>query len=181
MDNKDIKVPKVYANISKFSDKRTNTTDVENKHGIAVVGADGYEKKDWKYTQGRQPRFNKEIIAYLVSKGFMIDPKHYTLVRTNFDTALRNSYGFWLRRDNYLEKLPMFVAKLLPIDFWYEKDVYFTTADGGDNYTKDCNFLKACLIYTCLYIRINVFLLMIQIIEGIRMNCVLMVVKLLLL
>lgn len=32
----------------------------------------------------------------------------------------------------------------------HEKDVYATTADGGDAYTKDANFLKACLIYTCL-------------------------------
>ena len=150
LDGRDIDVPKVYLNISDFSDKRTDVSDVEDKEGIAVVGADGFEKKDWKYVKGRQPKYNPDIIAYLVSKSFMIDPKHYNLVRTNFDTALKNAYGFWLRSDNYLEKLPMFVAKLLPVDYWYEKDVYFTTADGGDTYTKDPQFLKSCLIYTCL-------------------------------
>ena len=54
----------------------------------------------------------------------MIDSKQYNLVRTNFDTGLKNSYGFWLRKDNFLEKLPMFVAKLLPMDKWYEKEVF---------------------------------------------------------
>ena len=148
--DKDIVVPKVYLNISEFSDKRTDSSDIEDEQNISVVGADGFEKKDWKYIKGRKPKYNPDIIAYLVSKSFMIDPKHYNLVRTNFDTALKNAYGFWLRRDNYLEKLPMFVAKLLPIDFWYDKDVYFTTADGGDAYTHDPQFLKNCLIYTCL-------------------------------
>lgn len=57
--------------------------------------------------------------------------------------------GFYLRSDNYLEKLPLFVAKLFSQDNWYEKDVYFTTSDGGDAYTKDPDFLKSCLIYTC--------------------------------
>ena len=35
-------------------------------------------------------------------------------------------------------------------DAWYDKDVYFTTSDGGDAYTHDDDFLKSCLIYTCL-------------------------------
>ena len=63
---------------------------------------------------------------------------------------MKNSYGFWLRRANYLEKLPMFVAKLLPMDKWYEKEVYFTTSDMGEAYVHDREFLKSCLIYTCL-------------------------------
>lgn len=61
-----------------------------------------------------------------------------------------NAAGFYLRRNTYAKKLPMFVAKLLPQDSWDEKDVYFTTSDGGDAYTKDDNFLKSCLLYTCL-------------------------------
>ena len=61
-----------------------------------------------------------------------------------------NAAGFYLRRDTYIEKLPMFAAKLLPQDSWDEKDVYFTTSDGGDTYTKDDDFLKACLLYTVL-------------------------------
>ena len=146
----DLQVPKVYNNISDLSDKREDSTDIESITSIAVVGADGYEKKDWVYSKGRKPKYNDNIIAYMVSKSFMIDSKQYNLVRTNFDTGLKNSYGFWLRKDNFLEKLPMFVAKLLPMDKWYEKEVYFTTSDKGTAYVHDRNFLKTCLIYTCL-------------------------------
>lgn len=39
---------------------------------------------------------------------------------------------------------------MIPLDNWYEKDVYATTSDGGDAYTHDSDFLKSCLIYTCL-------------------------------
>jgi hypothetical protein len=143
-------VPKVYHNISDLSDKSEDPTDIESKTSIAVVGADGYEKKDWVYSKGRKPKYNDNIIAYMVSKSFMIDSKQYNLVRTNFDTGLKNSYGFWLRKDNFLEKLPMFVAKLMPMDKWYEKEVHFTTSDKGEAYVQDRDFLKSCLIYTCL-------------------------------
>lgn len=146
----DLDIPKVYNNISDLNDKRSDPTDIESESSIAVVGADGYEKKGWVYSSGRKPKYNDNIIAYLVSKSFMIDSKQYNLVRTNFDTALKNSYGFWLRKDNYLEKLPMFVAKLLPMDKWYEKEVFYTTSDGGTSYVQDFDFLKSCLIYTCL-------------------------------
>ena len=146
----DLHVPKVYKNISELNDKREDPKDIESETSIAVVGADGYEKKDWVYSKGRKPKYNDDILAYMVSKSFMIDSKQYNLVRTNFDTGLKNSYGFWLRRDNYLEKLPMFVAKLLPMDKWYEKEVFFTTSDKGNVYEQDRDFLKSCLIYTCL-------------------------------
>lgn len=146
----DISVPQVQHNISDFSDKRQFPEDYQSEKNIAVVGSDGYERKDWKYSKGRKPKFNTNIVGYMVSKSFMIDPKHYNLVRTNFDTALKNSYGFWLRKDNYLNELPMFVAKLFPTDKWYEKDVYFTTADEGNIFMEDNNFLKMCLIYTSL-------------------------------
>ncbi len=146
----DLNIPKVYNNISELSDKRNDPNDIESETDIAVVGADGYEKKNWVFSKGRKPKYNDNIIAYMVSKSFMIDAKQYNLIRTNFDTALKNSYGFWLRRDNYLEKLPLFVSKLLPMDKWYEKEVYFTTSDRGDAYASDSEFLKSCLIYTCL-------------------------------
>ena len=44
----------------------------------------------------------------------------------------------------------MFAAKLYPQKNWYERDVYFTTADGSDRYLKDKDFLKTCFIFACL-------------------------------
>jgi hypothetical protein len=61
-----------------------------------------------------------------------------------------NIRGFYLRSDNFIEKLPLFAAKLYPQKNWYERDVYFTTADGGNHYLKDKNLLKSCFIFTCL-------------------------------
>jgi hypothetical protein len=78
--------------------------------------------------------------------GFSVDAKHITLVRT----TIFNGRGFYLRSDNFLDKLPLFCAKLYPQKNWYERDIYFTTADGGEKYIKNSNFLKSCLIYACL-------------------------------
>lgn len=58
--------------------------------------------------------------------------------------------GFHLRKNNYLNILPLLTAKSFPQEEWYEKDIYFTTSDGGDTYTHDPDFLKSCLLYTCL-------------------------------
>ncbi|MFA6056425.1 MAG: hypothetical protein WC769_13750 [Thermodesulfovibrionales bacterium] len=60
------------------------------------------------------------------------------------------STGFYLRSDNFIDKLPLFAAKLYPQKNWYERDVYFTTADGGDRYLEDKDFLKNCFMFACL-------------------------------
>jgi len=77
----------------------------------------------------------------------MFNGQAKNLTRTTIN--LRKN-GFYLRNDNYLEKLPLFAAKLYPQEKWYQKDVYFTTGDGGDKYTKDKDFLKSCFIFSCL-------------------------------
>ena len=48
-----------------------------------------------------------------------------------------------------MKKLPIWVSKQ-PILKWYEKDVIFNSADKGESYQNDEEFLKQCLIYTCL-------------------------------
>ena len=61
-----------------------------------------------------------------------------------------NARGYYLRKDKYLQLLPLFVAKEFPQDKWYERDVYFNSSDKGSVYTKDKAFLQHCLLYTCL-------------------------------
>ncbi len=73
-----------------------------------------------------------------------------SLTRVITHNGLTKVIGFYLRSDNFIEKLPLFAAKLFPQKNWYERDIYFTTADGGDSYIKDKNLLKSCLIFTCL-------------------------------
>lgn len=143
---KDIEIKKVDSLISVLNDKRKFVDDTKTDF---VCGSDGIPEY-YASDKGREPIYNKNIVAYLSIQGFVVAPNNVHLVRANFKTGIQQSFGFHLRSDNYLEKLPMFAAKLYPQEKWYEKDVYFTTADGGDKYTKDKNFLKSCFIFTCL-------------------------------
>jgi hypothetical protein len=139
---KDVVVKKVYKTFSEYYDKRKLSDDLEIK---TWCGGDGYVCKDSVKIRTRS-FYNENIIGHLEAAAFSIDYKHLVLARL---TGFRGD-GFYLRSDNYIEKLPLFCAKLYPQEKWYEKDVYFTTADGGDRYTKDAEFLKSCFIFTCL-------------------------------
>lgn len=90
--------------------------------------------------------YNDNMIGYLRPVGYGMAPLNRYLTRQ----IHYNARGFYLRRDNYIKKLPMFVSKCISLDNWYDKDIYATTSDGGDAYTHDSDFLKSCLIYTCL-------------------------------
>lgn len=136
----DLIIRKTKNTFNTFFDKRE--FDDDKKEGI-ICNGDGTERIGYKEVQ---PLFNKNIVGYLRTINFPASAMNRYLTRaTHYGVR-----GFYLRSDNYLTKLPLFVAKLFPQDNWYEKDVYFTTSDGGDAYTKDEEFLKMCLIYTCL-------------------------------
>lgn len=102
------------------------------------------------YTGGKTIKtkaiYNDNMLGYLRANGFDFDASNVCLVRC----TLYNGNGFVLRRDNYLDKLPLFVLKEFPFDKWYEKGMIESTADGGTKYTKDKAFLQHCLLYTCL-------------------------------
>lgn len=134
-------VKKCLSTLTKIFDNRKFSGDLP---GTVCCEADGTESMRQCY---RDILVNENIVGYLRAFSFGIDPKNYCLTRCVSKNALG---GFYLRSDNYLTKLPLFCAKMFPQDKWYEKDVYFTTADGGDRYTRDNDFLKSCLIYTCL-------------------------------
>lgn len=87
-----------------------------------------------------------DTIGYLEADSFQIAPH----VRNITAACLYNGNGCYLTPDNYEKTLPIWVAKHIPLDSWYEKDIYATTSDGGDAYTKDDDFLKSCLLYTVL-------------------------------
>ena len=138
---KSVIVKKVFQTISKlyskvkFSDK--NASDIYcNSDGTEAVG---------KKIQVKS-YYTDDVIAYLEADSFTMDPMHRGLVRL----CLFRGHGCYLTVHNYFLKLPIWVAKYVPLDNWYEKDIYATTSDGGDAYTKNADFLKSCLIYTCL-------------------------------
>lgn len=125
-----------------FYDGRKFSNDIPSNIYLDSIGVPGTPAK---YTKAGI--YNDNIVGFLMAKNFAIDPMNRGLVRMN---PINSPATFAVRSDNYLTKLPLFCAKMFPQDNWYEKDVYFTTADGGDRYTKDRDFLKSCLIYTCL-------------------------------
>lgn len=138
---KEIVIRKAHNTLEPYFDRRSFSDDCET----AV-----YFENDGKETTGRKTdgksHVNKNIVGYLVAKGYAVTQHDVYLLRgTRY-----NIRGFYLRSDNFIDKLPLFAAKLYPQKNWYERDVYFTTADGGDRYLKDKEFLKSCFIFTCL-------------------------------
>ncbi|MBQ8790320.1 MAG: hypothetical protein IJZ51_03300 [Ruminiclostridium sp.] len=102
-----------------------------------------------------QKRFNENIIGFLICNG------------TGFDNPDLNSgiticgrydgHGFFLRTDNYLEKLPMFCASRY-ITYnreWTERARIMKSGDGADKFFRDVKngiltqFLLKCLVFTC--------------------------------
>jgi hypothetical protein len=94
--------------------------------------------------------YNENIIGRLRATSFNLNANSLALTRIITYDGLTQSIGFYLRKDNYLKKLPLYCAKIYPQTEWFEKDVYFTTSDGGTEFEKDENFLRQCFIFTCL-------------------------------
>lgn len=130
---------KVWAMSNKYL---PSTSSFTGNEGI-VCGLDGVEVK--KKARGKA-LYNKDYFAYLRLNGFNLDALNRTLTTIMPYPAM----GRYLTKDNYLKLLPLFSAKLFQEEQWYDRDIYATTSDGGDAYTKDKVFLKSCLIYTCL-------------------------------
>lgn len=139
----DVTVKKVHNTFINYYDKRSFVDDTECS---VWCGSDGNEMPFSKRIDTKSV-YNDNIICALGAPGFNLDAMKRCLVRQQF---YRHGLVFYVRKDNYLHKLPLWVAKLLPQDNWYDKDLYNTTSDGGDAYTHDEDFLKSCLIYTCL-------------------------------
>lgn len=138
---KDIILRKCHNAYSAYFDKTKRPDDVETSVYFEYSGYEALNRK----CDGKS-YCSDNIIGYLRTDSFSIDAKHIGLVRG----TLYGIRGFYLRRENYLQFLPLFAGKTFSQDNWYDRDIYFTTSDGGDAYTHDSDFLKSCLIYTCL-------------------------------
>lgn len=69
-----------------------------------------------------------------------------------------DGHGFFLRKDNYLQKLPMFAATryITYNKSWTERSRIMKSGDGSKHFINDVNngkldqFLLKCLLFTCL-------------------------------
>ena len=99
---------------------------------------------------------NKNCVGYMVvyTSGFDNPDLHsYLLVSGKYD-----GNGFYMRRDNYLEKLPMFCASRY-ITYnreWTERARIMKSGDGVDRFNADVasgkldQWLRKCLLFTCV-------------------------------
>lgn len=95
------------------------------------------------------PLYNDDILGYLVAQKASFENTDLSTVLTR--CAQYNGHGFYLRRDNFLTKLPLFAVGRFPSEgrFWV-RGVVNRCADDGENYVGDADFLKSCLIFTAL-------------------------------
>ena len=141
---KEIEVKKVHHLLSELYDKRDDKSDMID--GV-VCSLNGLEDKEKEARVIK--KYNKNIIGYLVAQQYGFENPRLSTNLTR--CAIYNGNGFFLRTDNFIEKLPLFVAGKMPLEkTWWLYGIVFKTSDNGDKYTKDINFLKSCFIFTCL-------------------------------
>ncbi len=134
-----------------YYDKRSFSNDT--KTGI-LVGLDGTEKIGGK--QRNKPLSNDNIIGYLIANTSGFDNPDLNgglLIAARYD-----GNGFHLRKDNYLEKLPMYCASRY-ITYnrqWTERARIMKSADGAAKFFSDIKngklnqYLLKCLLFTCV-------------------------------
>ena len=149
----DIPIQRIHEKFSSvYFDKRTFADD-END-GI-LCDANGLERI--KQTSIRcVPVANENCIGYMVvyTSGFDNPDLHsYLLASGKYD-----GNGFYMRKDNYLEKLPMFCASRY-INYnrrWTERGRIMKSGDGADRFNADVasgkldRWLRKCLLFTCV-------------------------------
>jgi len=125
----------------------------EKRNGI-LCGLNGLEKVGGK--QRNKPATSDDILGYMVahSSGFdNPDLDSSLLVGARYD-----GNGFFLRKDNYLEKLPLFCASryITYHRSWTERARIMKSADGAAAFARDAangklsQWLLKCLLFTCL-------------------------------
>lgn len=120
-----------------------------------LIGLNGLEA-DANVKRRIKPMFSDEMLGYLVadSVGFdNPDAKSSLLVAGRY-----NGNGCYLKKSNYLEKLPMFCASRY-ITYnreWTERARIMKSADGADRFNADVasgkldQWLRKCLLFTCI-------------------------------
>jgi len=91
-----------------YADKRVFSDDQ-----VGITGdAKGYEIIS--ENKLKKAIYNKNIVGHLRIQGFPIAPMNVGLTTIALKTAIEQTFGFYLRSDNFIDKLPLFVAKLYP-------------------------------------------------------------------
>ncbi len=151
IDDGILPVDRIYSLYSQvYYDKRVFDNDIRD--GV-LIGLDGLEKDDGKIRN--KPLYNENVVGYMIANTSGFDNPDLNsgfLIGGRYD-----GNGFYVRKDNYLEKLPMFCATRY-ITYnrkWTERARVMKSADGADKFFKDVKngtlgqFLLKCLVFTC--------------------------------
>ncbi len=150
----DLPIKKIHSSYSqKYFDKRSFASD---KIGDGIIcSKDGTERIE-SSTIRIKPIINENIVGYMAvySSGFdNPDNMASLLIAGRYD-----GNGFFLRNDNYLEKLPMFAASRYVTynKKWTERSRIMKSGDGEALYKSDLKkgilgeYLLKCLLFTVL-------------------------------
>lgn len=155
----DTTVKKVYHTFNRYYDTRVFPNDRPTSE------VQGYNGRPPKSTVkiSRNNITNSNIVANLIIAGsdFNNPDLDSGLVRISH----YGKKGFYLRSDNFIEKLPIFAASryVRYNNSWTERGLIYKTSDGFDEVQRDLHsdsyqqFLKRCLFFTCLESQNHVF------------------------
>lgn len=146
-------VKKVHTFFSKrYYDSTSLATDTTD--GI-LTGLDGLEAPS-VVKRRIAAKYGDDILGYMVADGSGFDnpDTHSSLLVA----GRYNGNGFYVRKSNYLEKLPMFAASryITYNRAWTERARIMKSADGAERFAKDVasgklrQFLLKCLLFTCV-------------------------------
>ncbi len=124
------------------------------KYDGILIGLNGLEAES-NVKKRIKPMYSRYMVGYLVadSVGFdNPDAKSSLLVAGRY-----NGNGCYIRKDNYLQKLPMFCASryITYNRAWTERSRIMKSGDGADRFARDVSngklhqFLLKCLLFTC--------------------------------
>ena len=146
-------VKQVFTLYSKeYYDNRSATAETDD--GI-LVSLNGLEAPD-NVKKRIVPRYANDLLGYMVADGTGFDnpDTHSSLLVA----GRYNGNGFYLHKDNYLSKLPMFCASRY-ITYnreWTERARIMKSGDGSDRFNADVasgkldQWLLKCLLFTCV-------------------------------
>lgn len=138
-----------------FSEVYYDKRKLENIHSGIACGLNGLEFI-YKDRIRIKPIFDSNIIGYMVANGSNFD--NPDINTTLLVAGQYNGNGFYLHRENYLEKLPLFAAgRYITYNrAWTERARIMKSADGAERFNRDVKsgklsqFLLKCLLFTCL-------------------------------
>lgn len=155
VDEGTLSVKRVYHTFSqKYYGKKDEFVQPHYEDGI-LCGPTGLEAAE-RLKKRIAPFFHKDMIGYLQADSYSLDkPDANSMLLI---AGKYNGNGFYLHKDDYLEKLPMFAASRY-ISYnakWTERARIMKSGDGHEEFYRDVSnkkllpFLHKCLLFTCL-------------------------------